>query len=204
MKTTKRYRALFEGFASRKTLSGVTVALAHAFGACSSDSGDKSVINLQDKAYPSGIDHWPSKSAVIFSDFGGRIYSMRDDGTRVAKLMDIKEIDCARGTRVRLDEARNRLWVMSAAAICVYDLQSLQRMRHLPLGDMSQYRLANGLTDIALDAEGNAYAIDNGIDPIVYRIDSATFAVAPWNKLTPPEPAGHLFRPDTFRSTRLR
>lgn len=198
---SSRIHALFHAFfgwlGSRMAIAGVSLALALALGGCSSDSGDKSVIDLQDKTYPTGIDHWPAKSAVIFGDFGGSIYSIREDGTRVTKLMDIREIDCARVTRVRVDEARNRLWVMSASGICVYDLQSLQLTRHLPIGDMNNYRPADGLTDIALDSQGNAYAIDTGIDPVVYRIESATFAVATWNKVTPPSGPG-VYSPRHF------
>lgn len=73
---------------------------------------------------------------------------------------------------------------------CVYNLQSLQLTRHLPIGDMSRYKLVNGLTDIALDTQGNAYAIDTGMAPVVYRIESATFAVAIWNAGAPPRDAG--------------
>jgi len=186
MKTTELYHAFRRRLASRPRVAGASLALALALGGCSPDGGDRSVIDLQDKAYPTGIDHWPAKSAVVFGDFGGSIYSIREDGTGVAKLMDIREIDCARVIRVRVDEARNRLWVMSASGICVYDLQSLRLARHVPVGDMSHYRLANALTDIALDSQGNAYAIDSGIDPVVYRIESATFAVATWNKESPP------------------
>jgi hypothetical protein len=98
---------------------------------------------------------------------------------------------------LRVDAARNRLWVMSASGICIYDLQSLQLSRHLSLGDMSHYRLANGLTDMALDTQGNAYAIDTGIDPVVYRIESATFAVATWNKAVPPNDPG-VYSPRHF------
>ena len=183
--------------ASRTTAAGASLALALVLGGCGADHSDTAVVDLQDKAYPTGIDHWPEKRAVIFGDFGGRIYSIREDGTRVTQLMDIRETDCARVTRLRVDEARNRLWVMSASGICVYDLQTLNLTRHLPVGELSHYRLANGLTDIALDSQGNAYAIDTGIDPVVYRIESATFAVAVWNKVTPPSSPG-VYSPRHF------
>jgi DNA-binding beta-propeller fold protein YncE len=191
------FHTFCDWLASRITIASVSLALALALCGCNSNSSDRSVIDLQDKTYPTGIDHWPAKSVVIFGDFGGSIYSIREDGTRVIKLTDIREIDCARVTRVRVDEARNRLWVMSASGICVYDLQSLQLTRYLPIGDMSHYRLANGLTDIALDPQGNAYAIDSGIDPVLYRIESATFAVAMWNKVTPKSVPG-VYSPRHF------
>ncbi len=193
-RTPALFYAIFGWPVTRMNIASVSLALVLALCGCSSD---KSVIDLQDKVYPTGIDHWPAKSAVIFGDFGGSIYSIREDGTRVIRLMYIRDIDCARVTRIRVDEARNRLWVMSASGICVYDLQSLRLTRHLSIGDMSNYRLANGLADIALDSQGSAYAIDNGIDPVVYRIESATFAVAVWNKDTPPTSPG-VYSPRNF------
>ena len=170
-----------------RALGGAILALSLALHGCSPRTSDALLIDLQDKAYPTGIDHWPGRSRVVFGDFAGRIYSMREDGTRVRKLMEVQDSDCARVLRVRVDEARNRLWVMSASGICVYDLQSLQLARHIPIDHLSDYRLANALTDIALDSQGNAYAIDTGIDPLVYRIESATFKVAVWNKAMPPK-----------------
>ena len=189
--------AIFGGLAIRMAVAVVTFALVFGLWSLDSHSDDEPVIALKEIAHPTGIDHWPAKKMVLFADFGGSIYSMQEDGTRVAKLMVIKERDCARVTRVRVDEVRSRLWVMSAAGICVYNLQSLHLIRHLPVGDMSRYRLANGLTDLALDAQGNAYAIDTGIDPIVYQIESATLAVAMWNKLTPLRDAG-VYSPRHF------
>lgn len=178
-------------------IAGVSLALALAFGGCSDDVGGKSLIDLQGPAYPTGIDHWQSKRALIFGDFGGSIYSIREHGGRVTRLMDIRDSDCARVTRIRVDETRNRLWVMSASGICVYDLQSLRLTRHLPLGAMNPYRPANPLTDIALDTHGNAYAIDAGIDPVVYRVESATLAGAMWNKVAPPD-AASVYSPRHF------
>ncbi len=171
-----------------KTISGASLALTLAL--CGCESSDNVVIDLQDKAFPTGLDHWPARKLVLFGTFAGSIYSIQEDGTRVAKLMDVRTSDCSRVTRIRVDEVRNRLWIMSAAGICVYNLQSLQMIRHLPIGDISRHRLANGLTDIALDSHGNAYAIDTGIAPIIYRIESATFAVEVWNKIVPRRSAG--------------
>ena len=181
-----------------RTVAGAALALGLALGGCVAHRSDGPVVvDLQDKTYPTGIDHWPATSTVVFGDFGGSIYRIGEDGTRVAKLMDVREIDCARVTRVRVDEARSRLWVMSPAGICVYDLQSLRLTRHLPIGEMTTYRLANGLADIALDAQGNAYVIDTGIDPVVYRIESGTLAVAVWNKAAPPSGPG-VYSPRLF------
>ncbi|HYH41980.1 MAG TPA: hypothetical protein VD867_08355 [Burkholderiales bacterium] len=181
----------------RSTVSGLSFVLAVALGGCGAYPGDKGVIHLRDHAYPTGIDHWPARKAIVFSDFGGSIYSIREDGTRAAKLIDVRDSDCTRVTRVRVDEARNRLWVMGASGICVYDLASLRLAKQLPLREMVHNRLANPLTDIALDSQGNAYAIDTGIDPIVYRIESSTFAVAVWNRATPSGDAG-VYSPRHF------
>lgn len=150
------------------------------------EAGEPSAIRLQEIAYPTGIDYWPSRKTVLFGDYAGNIYGMQESGARVTKLMAVGTTDCARILRLRIDALRNRLWVMSASGVCIYDLQSLRLARHVPLGDMSRYRPANGLTDIALDTEGHAYAIDTGIDPIVYRIEAATLAVTAWNKTLPP------------------
>jgi len=183
--------AIFGRLTNRISVAGMVFVLVLGLWSLSSHSADQPVIALKDIAYPTGIDYWPARKMVLFADFGGSIYSLQEDGTRVARLMVIRERDCgARVTCLRVDEARNRLWVMSAAGICVYNLQSLQLTRHLTAGDMSPYRLANGLTDLALDMQGNAYAIDTGINPVVYRIESATFAVAIWNKTAPQRDAG--------------
>lgn len=189
------FDAILEWLASRAAIAGSGVALSLALSACGSGGGV--VIDLQDKSYPTGIDYWPARQMMLFGDLAGSIYSIRENGTRVAKLMDVTALDCARVTRLRVDAARSRLWVMSASGICVYDLQSLKLTRHLPIGDMSRYRLTNGLTDMALDAQGNAYAIDTGIDPVVYRIEAATFAVAAWNKAAPLDGPG-VYSPRHF------
>jgi len=192
-----RLNAILVGLTTRMTVAGISLALVFGLWSADSHGGDQPVVALKDIAYPTGIDYWPAQKKVLFADFGGGIYSIQEDGTRIAQLMTVRESDCSRATRLRVDEARNRLWIMSAAAICVYNLQSLQLMRHLPVGDMSRYRLANGLTDLALDALGNAYAIDTGIAPTIYRIESATFAVVMWNKAAPPRDAG-VYTPRYF------
>ncbi len=192
-----RLCAIFEWLATRMTVAGMGAALVFGLWSLDSRSDDQPLIALKEITYPTGIDYWPARKALLFADFSGSIYSMQEDGTRAARLTVVKERDCARVTRIRVDEARSRLWVMSAAGICVYNLQSLQLVRHLSIGAMSHYRLANGLTDIALDAQGNAYAIDAGVAPIVYRIESATFAVAMWNKAAPPRDAG-VYTPRHF------
>ncbi len=191
-------RASCGWLAHRITVTCVSLALVLGLWSFDTRSDDKPLVALKEITYPTGIDYWPARKMVLFADYGGTIYSMQEDGTRVARLRVVRERDCGtRVTRLRVDEARKRLWVMSAAGICVYNLQSLQLTRHLTAGDMSRYRLTNGLTDLALDAQGNAYAIDTGIDPIVYRIESATFAVAIWNKAAPPRDAG-VYSPQHF------
>lgn len=159
----------------RRMVMAAVVLLA--LTACGSGGMSPVLINLQDKAYPTGIDYPAKRRQLVFSDYAGAVYSMHEDGWRVAKLLNVHAHDCARSLRVRVDDARNRLWVLSAAGICVFDLQSLRLVRHLPLGDISEYRLASELSDIALDAAGNAYVIEAAIDPVVYRFDTDGFAV---------------------------
>lgn len=155
------------------------------------------LINLQDKAYPTGIDYWVKHKLLLFSDYAGAVYSMHEDGTRVAKLLDVRAHDCAHTLRVRVDDARNRLWVLGAAGICVFDLQKLSLLRHMPLGGMSDYRLASELSDIAIDTEGNAYVIEAAIDPVLYQVESAAFTVTVLSRTASPQgppiytPRGH-------------
>lgn len=153
-----------------------TIVIPNAHGA------EGPLIALPSVGFPTGITYAASRKAVLFADYDGAIYSMRQDSARIAEVARVKVTDCSRVLRLQADATRNRLWVMSASGICVYSLDTMQLVRHLTLAGISHNPLANRLSDLALDAQGNAYVIDSAMDPIIYRIGVDSFSAEVWKE----------------------
>lgn len=79
--------------------------------------------------------------------------------------------------RVKVVPAREQLWVLDSSALYVHDLKTLALQRQVSLGQ-------GEFADIALDGQGNGYAIAKK-EALIYHIDGA--AAAQWLAL-PDEP----------------
>jgi hypothetical protein len=77
--------------------------------------------------------------------------------------------------RVRKDEARNRIWVLTPEGVRVYDAATRKRVRAVELPRWSNARIACH-PDLALDSQGSAVVSSNA-QPTLWRIDGGDFRV---------------------------
>lgn len=77
--------------------------------------------------------------------------------------------------RIRLDAARNRLWVLGIDDVRVYDTKKKQLARRIALPGWS-VGLSVCMPDLALDRSGSAF-ISSNIQPRLWRIDAESFEV---------------------------
>jgi hypothetical protein len=79
--------------------------------------------------------------------------------------------------RLRLDERRERLWILEPGAIHVIDLATDRRIASAALQNwLHASGGTNCLPDLQLDARGAAIVTDN-VQPKLWRIDAETFSV---------------------------
>jgi hypothetical protein len=77
--------------------------------------------------------------------------------------------------RVRRDEARNRLWMLTPEGVRVYHAATKQLVRAIELPGWSTARIACH-PDLALDGRGSAIVSSNA-QPTLWRIDGGDFTV---------------------------
>ena len=78
---------------------------------------------------------------------------------------------------VRVDPARNRLWVLDLEGISVYDNTNGRRLRRIVLPEwivLSKHYSC--LPDLALDSSGTAFVSSNAL-PVLWRIDPQRYEV---------------------------
>jgi len=78
--------------------------------------------------------------------------------------------------RVRMDNARNRQWVLTPDGVRVYDAATKQLIRTIELPGWSNARIACD-PDLALDSRGSAIVSSNA-QPTLWRIDGGDFTVS--------------------------
>jgi hypothetical protein len=79
------------------------------------------------------------------------------------------------GFRIRRDVQRNRIWVLGADSVQVYDGQTRRLAREITLANWSIARFGCD-PDMVLDASGSAIVSSN-VQPRLWRIDANTFEV---------------------------
>ena len=77
--------------------------------------------------------------------------------------------------RVRRDEALNRVWMLNAEGVRVYDAATKQLIRAIELSGWSIAGVACR-PDLALDSRGSA-VVSSNVQPMLWLIDPVTFAV---------------------------
>jgi hypothetical protein len=135
--------------------------------------------------YPTAIDYWPAKKTLLVGTFDGAIYSMTQQGGQEKKLFDARGLDRPKIIRLRVDRIRDRLWVLGPYHVSVYDLATSRLLRHAGLQELSGRDRVSAFGDIELDEQGNAYVIDTGIYPIIYKADGVTLNVEAWGPQLP-------------------
>jgi hypothetical protein len=79
--------------------------------------------------------------------------------------------------RIRLDQQRERLWILEIGAVHVVDLVTNRRIRSVTLPNrVYAGHNTNCLPDLQLDSRGAAFVSDN-LQPTLWRIDPEDFSV---------------------------
>ena len=88
-------------------------------------------------------------------------------------LLDTSWAGSQQPLRVRVDTARNRLWILGLDYVDVYDISKRQLIRRIELPD---WYVADLICepDLALDRSGTAFISDN-IQPRLWQIDPESF-----------------------------
>lgn len=131
--------------------------------------------------HPTALAYWPAQDALIVgSHQDGTLVLLPLDPAKAQKQFLAPHADGKYGAaRVRVDEKRNRLWVLDHGALYVYDLGSLRLVKDgVFLATRASAR--HCLPDIALAPDGSAFISDNTRGHI-YRVDGESLELAPWH-----------------------
>jgi hypothetical protein len=77
--------------------------------------------------------------------------------------------------RVRFDDKRDRIWILDAAGVYLYEAATSRLIHRWPL-EQTQHSLQHCLPDIAVHPSGALYE-SSAVAPKIWRIDGASFAV---------------------------
>lgn len=120
------------------------------------------------------IDH-RVRAATHFAAASGGSAQPADDANRARykDLLDKLDRGNQRVVRLRVDVARDRIWVLSLDRVHVYDAKSRSLIREVTLPDWS---VADFICppDMALDHAGNAL-VSNNVQPRLLQIDANGF-----------------------------
>ena len=83
---------------------------------------------------------------------------------------------------VKVDDARDRLWVVSPSAVYVYKMKSDQLLAKVELASIIQVPNP-GLNDLVIDGEGNAYVAES-FHPLLLKIDGRDFRATKFRDLS--------------------
>lgn len=154
----------------------VVLALVLALAGCDDDRYSLPISG----AYPTAIDYWPAKKMLLVGTLDGAVYAMTRQGGQENKLFNARGMDRAQIIRMRVDRMRDRLWVLGPYQVSVYDLATSRLLRHTGLQELSGRDRISPFGDIELDERGNAYIIDTGMFPLIYKADGVSFNVEAW------------------------
>lgn len=130
--------------------------------------------------HPTALAYWPAQDALIVgSHQDGALVLLPLDPTKTQKRILAPHADGKYGAaRVRVDEKRNRLWVLDHGAFYVYDLGSFRLVKDgVFLATRASAR--HCLPDLALAPDGSAFISDNTRGHL-YRVDGESIELTPW------------------------
>jgi hypothetical protein len=121
--------------------------------------------------YPAGIDYWHAgRSFLVGSYQHGGIWGISAAGISDAEpFLPSHEAGPQKALRVRVDNARERLWVLDTDAVYVYTLPDRRLIAKVSLPGALAPTRKNCLPDLALDAAtGAAYVTDSASSRLHY------------------------------------
>ena len=158
----------------------LAVAATHA-------SASPSIPLLGATTYPEGValDH---RSGILYvgSDDDGSLQAIEHGVARVFQPAGTDGRTETLGLKV--DEARDRLWVVTPAAVYVYQLADGLLLKRADLASVATVATP-GLNDLALAADGTAYVTDS-FNPLLLKIDGATLTLSVFRDLAGRIPYG--------------
>lgn len=136
-----------------------------------------------------GTESWVSgasyPTSIAYHQAGGRLFVGSYDDGSVGEItltggayrvfLPPGENGRRNALRIKLDAARDRLWVLGRRGVYLYDVPTRRLIHHAVLPDWT-FAFHNCLPDMALDASGAALVTSN-LEPALWRIDSGTFEV---------------------------
>ena len=142
--------------------------------------------------YPESIAYSPKTGVMYVTGSGdGSVQTFdpnhTERGTKVLQPAGTDGRKSALG--VKVDDQRERLFVVDGASVYVYGLESNELIRKIDastvIGDAKTF-----LNDIAFDAQGNAYITDS-FNSVLYKVDSLTLSLTVFRDLSKVIPYGN-------------
>ena len=166
----------------RQALRSANVVIGIALMALTANTFAQPVDSFSDHlmnrlAYPSAAAyHQRTQRLLVGVD--GEVRAMNASGA--ARVLDdgrIRGSEQSTILRVRVDSARERLWILDLAGVHVFDLAAERRIASVKLPNW--FYAGHGtscLPDLQLDRTGAAFIADNA-QPKLWRIDGGNFSV---------------------------
>ena len=120
---------------------------------------------------PGGAQHYASGDRSTKD----RYEVATQDSTSYAALLKAHEHGPQRALRVKVDTARNRLWVLALEDVYVYDITGKQLIRRVVLPNRSVAGFVCS-PDMALDRSGSAF-ISSNVESTLWKINTDDFDI---------------------------
>ncbi|MGZ3688321.1 MAG: SMP-30/gluconolactonase/LRE family protein [Bdellovibrionota bacterium] len=133
--------------------------------------------------YPESLAYRPSTQTLyVGGDGDGSIQTVSRDGK--SALLQQPGTDGREGTLgVKIDEERDRLWVVDVKTVSIYTLSTNTLLRKAALSEAAQVAKP-GLNDLAIDPKtGDAYITDS-FNPSIYRVSGVSLALSKWRDVS--------------------
>jgi hypothetical protein len=123
--------------------------------------------------YPAALDYWPRGRVFVVGGYhDGTIRHLSAEGSHVADQPSADRADGRRGAiRLKVDEARDRLWVLDLDALYVYTLRERKLLQRIGLPRATPSKAAC-LPDMALDAASGTVYVSHNERPEIHRVSA--------------------------------
>lgn len=171
------------GTSRRSGRAGVALCLAAALFACSTEPPTQSRTTKATPdagiAYPSSVAYDADAGVLLVGSYeNGSVRRVTAAGDRSAIAPALPDDGREHVLRVRLDAARQRIWVLASEGVYLYDAKTAQRVTHFPIDPLlAQHSSDHCLPDMALDRTGNVF-ISSAVQAALIRVDAATLEVS--------------------------
>lgn len=136
---------------------------------------------LGENLHPEGIAYRESaKTFYVGSASDGSIQTVTKDGR--PKIIQRSGLDGRKkALGMKIDEIRNRLWLVDNECVYIYTLDSNKLVKKLSASAISKAKNL-ALNDLVLDEGGSAYITDS-FNPQILRVDGKSLAIELWAQL---------------------